>query len=79
MNGQVLSADWLITLIDRERSSTAETLGHMECPLCSNGTLYYYYEINGPRGNVLHASCNHDSCLPLSALQQEAKKNGKVQ
>ena len=62
-----ISPEYLIRIVDQNRSSTTEKTGHMICPVCNEGTLYYYFE-NGSMGKRLHVSCNRDNCLPLHAL-----------
>lgn len=73
MKGRTLSAPLIISLVEQNRRANAEQSGHMACPICK-GTLYYFFENNGPVGNVLHVSCSMDDCLPLSALRIEGKK-----
>jgi len=72
-----LSPKWIVDLVEKDRESNAEPMGHMGCPLCGQGMLYYYFEKNGPLGDVLHVHCNREDCLPLSSFALKEVKNGK--
>ena len=70
------SEAYIIDMVKRGRKTNIDNTGHIECPLCKKGSLFYYFETNGRLGGTLHVHCNREDCLPLSALRLKDRKNG---